>query len=299
MNHRFFYIFFAVLYSIPSHAQYLINGYLINEDKEPIIGAVVELDKKQICISDKQGYFVLKTPEEKHLTLEVSYLGYEKTKITVFPPKWTADTTLQLIPQIEAIQTVEIKAERLEDQNAHTLKIDKDYLDKNRGGTFAHSLENIAGINTINTGVGIAKPVIRGFTGQRIVVAQSGVKQEGQQWGNDHGLEIDPFSVEEVNIVKGAASLRYGSDAVGGAIEILPSRIIAKNSYQSELIGLYKSNNVHGAGSFSTKMRWDKLMVYGQVSMQSFGDYRVPADSFVYNGFKLPIYNQRLKNTAG
>ena len=74
----------------------------------------------------------------------------------------------------------------------------------------------MAGINAINTGVGIAKPVIRGMSYNRIMVNDQGVKQEGQQWGSNHGLEIDQFDVQKVEIIKGPASLRYGSDAMGG-----------------------------------------------------------------------------------
>lgn len=64
--------------------------------------------------------------------------------------------------------------------------------------------------------------MIRGLGFNRIAVSENGIKQEGQQWGADHGLEIDAFNVDEVRILKGPSSLLYGSDAMGGVIEILP-----------------------------------------------------------------------------
>ena len=291
---------FLILFCyLPSFGQYAVKGYLQDELGQPAVGASIELDRKHFCISDQNGFFTLKTQKEQNCPLTISYLGYETVQISIDPSTWNIDTIIQLNPLIEEVEAIEVLAQRLEDQNVHNIRIDEEYFNKNREGTFAKSLEKIPGINTLNTGVGISKPVIRGFTGQRIVVAQNGVKQEGQQWGNDHGLEIDPFSIESVNIVKGAASLRYGSDAAGGAIEILPSKIIPKNTFQAQLTGQYKTNNQHGATSFFTKMRWDKMMVYGQASYQSFADYRVAADSFIYNTYKLPIYNQRLRNTSG
>jgi iron complex outermembrane recepter protein len=69
------------------------------------------------------------------------------------------------------------------------------------------------GVSQITTGSGISKPVIRGLGFNRVVVVNDGVRQEGQQWGDEHGIEIDPASVHSVEILKGPASLMYGSDA--------------------------------------------------------------------------------------
>lgn len=88
---------------------------------------------------------------------------------------------------------------------------------------FVHTLTKIPGIQSMDIGAGFSKPVIRGMAFNRIAVSENGIKQEGQQWGADHGLEIDAFNVEEVNVIKGPSSLAYGSDAIGGAIEILPA----------------------------------------------------------------------------
>lgn len=74
----------------------------------------------------------------------------------------------------------------------------------------------------MDIGAGFSQPMIRGLGFNRIAVSENGIKQEGQQWGADHGLEIDAFNVDEVRILKGPSSLLYGSDAMGGVIEILP-----------------------------------------------------------------------------
>ena len=133
----------------------------------------------------------------------------------------------------------------------------------------------------------------------RVIVTDQGVKQEGQQWGADHGLEIDQYSPERAEIIKGPSSLLYGSDGMGGVINILPAPLPASNTLSGSFLGAYKSNNhLFGTSTMLQGNRDGKLFRL-RFSTQDFGDYRVPADSFVYNRFVLPINNQALKNTAG
>ena len=170
---------------------------------------------------------------------------------------------------------------------------------KNNGGTFANSLEKLPGISTINTGVGISKPVIRGMSFNRIMVNDRGIKQEGQQWGADHGLEIDPFDVDRVEIIKGPASLIYGSDGMAGVINIAPAAFQQNNNIEGSLVSGYRSNNGMLSNSVYVDGNENNFIFRGRFTMQDFGDYRVPADRFTYAGFNLPIFDNRLKNTAG
>lgn len=100
------------------------------------------------------------------------------------------------------------------------------------------------GIAEITTGSGISKPVIRGLSYNRIVVVNDNIRQEGQQWGDEHGIEIDGNDVGFVEILKGPASLMYGSDAMGGVVvfhgtPIAPDGTLLKGSFNAE----YQSNN--------------------------------------------------------
>lgn len=168
-----------------------------------------------------------------------------------------------------------------------------------QGNTFMHTLEQLPGISAIHTGVGISKPVIRGMSLNRVIVNEYGIKQEGQQWGLDHGLELDQYNVERVEVIKGPVSVLYGSDGLGGVINILPAYIPNNDTLQTELIHTYKSNN--DLWGLSGKVLFSKKDYYfsARASYQDYASYRVPAESFIYNGYTLPIYNNRLKNTGG
>jgi iron complex outermembrane receptor protein len=105
------------------------------------------------------------------------------------------------------------------------------------------TLKKIPGVSTITIGSGQSKPVIRGLGFNRVSVVQNGIKHEAQQWGNDHGLEIDQYAVEDLQIIKGPASLLYGSDAIGGIVDIRPPKIPAAQSFDAEVNLASETNN--------------------------------------------------------
>ena len=104
-------------------------------------------------------------------------------------------------------------------------------LDVLKGATLGDALQNLPGVTTLRTGSSIAKPVIRGLHSNRVLVLNNGVRQEGQQWGLDHGPEIDPYIADEVKVVMGANSVRYGADALGGVVLVNPRPLREKQGY--------------------------------------------------------------------
>ena len=99
------------------------------------------------------------------------------------------------------------------------------------------------GITSIDIGSGQSKPVIRGLGFNRVVVVENNIKHEAQQWGADHGLEIDQYAVDIIEIIKGPASLEYGSDAIGGVIDMKNRKVPAVNSFGGTIDLSGKTNN--------------------------------------------------------
>ena len=176
---------------------------------------------------------------------------------------------------------------------------EKDFLSGHFTGNLIQALEHIPGIRSMDIGSGFSKPMIRGMGFNRISVTENGIKQEGQQWGSDHGLEIDAFNIERVTVLKGPASLLYGSDAMGGVIEISQILPPLENQIFGEVRLLGKSVNETLGGSVFLGIRKDEWYTKLRYSEQQFGDYRIPADTIVYLTQKIPVYGRRLKNTAG
>ena len=107
------------------------------------------------------------------------------------------------------------------------------------------------GVSQITTGSGISKPVIRGLGYNRIVVVNDGIRQEGQQWGDEHGIEIDANEVSAVEILKGPASLMYGSDAMGGVLVFKNMPTLPEGSIKGKVNAEYQTNNGLIGASFN------------------------------------------------
>ena len=177
--------------------------------------------------------------------------------------------------------------------------VDQDFLRKHFTGNFMQAMENIPGVQAMDIGSGFSKPMIRGMGFNRIAVLENGIKQEGQQWGADHGLELDAFNIGTVNVLKGPSSLLYGSDAMGGVIDITSPPVPSVDMLFGDVTLLGKSVNGTLGGSFMLGIKksfWDAQVRYSE---QHFGDYRIPTDTIVYLTQKMPVYGRKLKNTAG
>ncbi|MBQ3635969.1 MAG: TonB-dependent receptor [Bacteroidales bacterium] len=171
-------------------------------------------------------------------------------------------------------------------------------LSHHSGMTLMHTLSQVAGVRSMDIGAGLSKPMIRGQGFARVAVAIDGIRQEGQQWGADHGLEIDANGVDEVRIVKGPSAIAYGPDAIGGVIEISSPRVLnQRTGVEGSVRTATLNGSVDGALSVSSGDRRRGISV--RLSGRRYGDYRVPADTVVYMSVNLPIEHRRMDNTAG
>lgn len=288
-----FFIFFSVALSAQ---QYTVSGKVVNEEGAPIIGCAVALDQDYIEATDVNGIFRLQVSGGIH-ELWFRNIGFEfkKTMITV-----DSDTILN-------IQLVE-SSEQLDEMHVHHHKditsdnateLGKEDLENTPHGNFADQLEKLPGLTTLNVGVGIGKPVIRGMSFNRVSVYDQGVQQQGQQWGADHGLEIDAFQVKRVEVVKGAQAIKYGSDGIAGVIKILPELPPQETGFFGDWTSGYFSNN----HAFKNSLRLGYNNKHHFLSLRGtynrYADFSVPDNQFEYQSYVLPIANNRLKNTGG
>lgn len=139
------------------------------------------------------------------------------------------------------------------------------------------------GVNQVTTGSGISKPVIRGLGYNRVLVVSDGIRQEGQQWGDEHGIEIDGMAVNSVEIMKGPASLMYGSDAMAGVIIMHEAPIMPEGEMYAEGATEYQTNN--GLLGYSVNFRGNKqgLVWNWRWSQKLAHDYKAATDGYVPN----------------
>ncbi len=294
----------VICHSSTQAQNFVVAGTVIDKTTgEPLTGVFVHSHEAHLlCYTDSLGRFLFPSfPAGSH------HLHAELTGYVGFAEYYTiSQDTTSLILILEE-STIELRSLVIESevflssykaQSQDLIILSKDELKDGNAMTLSQKFTRLPGIHQQQTGASISRPVMRGLQGNRIVVSDLGMKQEGQQWGTDHGLEIDAFGAERVEVIKGPASLLYGSDALGGVIRIqTPS--IPMPGWRGEVQSLARTNNDYLASSVSLEAAKGKWFVKGRTTWAEFGDYRVPASSFTYLNRTLPINNQRLRNTGG
>lgn len=176
--------------------------------------------------------------------------------------------------------------------------ISRDFLETNLAGSLMQTLEGIPGVTAMSIGSGQSKPIIRGLGFNRMVVTEDGIKHEGQQWGDDHGLEIDQFAIDRAEVLKGPAALLYGSDAIGGVVNLYTNHVPTKTfEGAAQLFG--RSNNEQLGISAKIGGRSGKFFYRANFTVIDYADYKVPTDSIQYYSYYIKLKDQRLRNTAG
>lgn len=226
-----------------------LDGRVIDaQTKETLPGALITIpDLKISVVSDGSGQFTFTNiPFKGRFLVEVRYIGY-RTLIQTVDLAAASGIEFALYPStIEAKEVVITGTAFSTDNRRNSTAVSavtKDQLVNRPSGNLVDAIARVPGVSQVTTGGGISKPVIRGLSYNRVVTLVDGAKQEGQQWGDEHGLEVDQYSAERIEVLRGAASLLYGSDALGGVINILEPLPSPEGQIQGEILSSYQSNN--------------------------------------------------------
>ena len=180
----------------------------------------------------------------------------------------------------------------------NVIKANKHFIEQNFGGSLMQTLSRLPGVKAMNIGSGESKLVIRGLGFNRVAVTENGIKHEGQEWGDDHGLEIDQFAVDQAEVLKGPAALTCGSDAIGGVIN-LRSNLMPIDKFTGSVKLFSRSNNESIGSSARIEGRNGKFWYKANATWVDYADYQVPTDSIEYYSYYIKLKNRRLRNTAG
>ena len=272
-------------------AQNSLSGTVTDAQGMPLIGANLFFpDLKTGTITDENGHYEMKQLPAKKMLVQVSYVGYN----TLLRPvevqgNVTADFVLEE-GHIESKEVVVTGLSMAQEKRRNTVSIDvlkKDFLLRSTGTNLVDNLTKVAGISAVTTGPGISKPIIRGLGYNRVLVVQDGIRQEGQQWGDEHGLEIDGYAVDRVEVFRGPATLMYGSDGLGGVINLESPHPAPEGTVKGSLQTAYHTNNQQKevSGFVTTTVKgWNGYLIG---SYRDAGDYQNAYDGKVFNtGFE-------------
>ncbi len=280
-------LFFLIQSSNAYSLVLTISGIVIDEDEQAMPGVTISLNEGSYgTVTDHSGAFAFKELPVNTYRIEASFIGYEAYTTTLEPGSAGLHIIIQLTVKEYELEEVSIVNNRRETfRRAESTSVDvigKNFLRTNRSGSLMQTLQSIPGVHSMNIGSGVSKPVIRGLGYYRVVFAQNGIKQSGQHWSSHTGLSVDQQSIHHLEIIKGPASLRFGSDAIGGVINTLPANIPQPGEFSGQVSLTGKTNTRWLGGSAGLSARRGDVYMHTNITHNSFGDFKVPfTDVFI------------------
>jgi len=269
------------------NAQNKISGKITDKDNNPIKGVnifVSELHKSSE--TDENGAYSINSVPNGTLKITFTFIGFTSQNKTLLVQN--GENKLDVVFETSLFQMDEVivatSFHKLQSQNV--MKVDHESmksLQQKGTSTLIEGLATLPGVSQISTGTSIGKPVIRGLSGNRVLVYSQGVRVENQQFGDEHGLGLNDAGVESVEIIKGPASLLYGSDALGGVLYFNPEKFAKSNTFEGDFSQKLFSNTLGSTSTLGVKTsseNW-KYLVRGSNTIHS--DYRVADGNRVTN----------------
>src|SRR5437773_7038819 len=244
--------FLTMLVTLMSATGGTVSGRVTTSSGDPIADVQVSLtDLRRSTTTDSSGRYTIADVPDGTFTVSFQRIGYAPAvrRIVASGGNVTADVTMkESIVELTGIQvTASANATSALNSPQPTSVRSGDELRESQSPTLGETLSGLAGVHSWSTGVGIGKPVIRGLTSNRVLVLDNGQRLETQQWGDEHAPNIETADADRIEVIGGPASVRYGADALGGVINVIPKELpdaIGQPGFvRGSISAAYGSNN--------------------------------------------------------
>jgi iron complex outermembrane receptor protein len=264
----------------------LIGKTIDKQTGEPLTGVAIYIPELQTgAVSGYDGGYKITNLPRAKILYQVSYIGYSSIIGTI---DLSVDSIRDFALEIGAKEMTEVVvtgASRVSEIKTSPLPIatiDRRGIDQNLNTNIIDAITKMPGVNAVTTGPNISKPFIRGLGYNRVLTLMDGIRQEGQQWGDEHGIEVDENSISKVEVIKGPASLIYGSDAMAGVVNLIPAPPLPYGTIKANIISEYQTNNGLIDASASIKGNQGGLSWGTTLSHKQASNYQNKVDGRVY-----------------
>ncbi|WP_374948548.1 TonB-dependent receptor [Mucilaginibacter sp.] len=283
---------FFLFMQISAFANFIdFKGKVIDaKTHETLPGAVINIPDLRISVAtNNKGEFTFKAiPARGRYVVQVQYLSY-KTLTQTVDFSTTTSFVFEMQPSIVETHEVVITGTPItagsRSNSTSASVVTKDQLQGSSTNLIDALARQVPGVSQITTSQAISKPVIRGLSYNRVVTLNDGVKQQGQQWGDEHGIEMDQFQAERVEVLRGAASLQYGSDALGGVINVIDPPTPAEGNIKGEVLSNYSTNSGLTNTSVMLSGNENGFVWRGRGTYQNAHEFKTPAGYYINSGF--------------
>jgi len=281
MLNKILFFTLVILVATNVHAQYLVKGKISDQNGDPLPGVNILLHQNQSgTVSQVNGTYQISIPSNlKVISLEFTFIGYRTQVKTIdLEAGSSADYTLDI--QLEQsqleLQEVTVTAGFIKQKDEVPYPIEtvkKTDILTTGEVNLSRAIARTPGVYFTNFGLGGGQPVIRGLTNTNLVILNNGIKQETFQYSSNHPFLVDEFAASHIEIIKGPASLQYGSDAVAGVVNVVRERPAKPNTIEGSVVSQYHSNTNGYLNSIGVKGSLKKLFFGVRGSLKSHEDY--------------------------
>ena len=257
---------------------YTFKGKITDfHDNSIIVGASVQIiNTNKFTSSNLEGEFMFNNLCEGKLTLEIKHVACDTKRVSYNLTKNTFKE-ISLEHHLEELKEVVVKTNTKTEITSIEKSLKKEVITQFTDKSLGDALNTISGVSSLNTGNSIVKPMIHGLHSSRLLIINNNVRMFDQEWGDEHAPNIDINSSDRIDVIKGANSLRYGSDAVGGLILIRPKKYALIDSLFGSTTTSLNSNGF--GGNVNTEIvKTFKSGYYTKLqgNYKRFGDFRAP-----------------------
>src|SRR5690554_5260296 len=265
---------------ITAQSQNTLRGTVTSEkSNEPILATVYIPKLERGTVTDFDGNFEITNLPDGNYSIVYSALGFGTlSKRIHFQDAQIVVEDISLADSAVEMDEVIISTPFHKLQSENVMKVERistSELNSSGAVTLSDGLSNIAGVEIISTGTGIGKPVIRGLSSNRVLTYAQGVRLENLQYGDEHGLGINEAGIESVEVIKGPASLLYGSDALGGVLYLNPEKFASPGENHMDVETSYFTNSRGSSTTAGYRTSGEKLRFLARGSYSTFGDYKM------------------------
>ncbi|MCB9170615.1 MAG: TonB-dependent receptor [Flavobacteriales bacterium] len=280
--------YLACLLPFLGHAQAVLQGSISDAGSgRPLIGVAVFMPELHIgTVTDTAGAYVLNVPHGGRYTVQFTMIGRE----SVFQDIAVQDEPIQVDVQMRTspmqLQEVTIIGDQVDAPKAtsRAVSVVSTNAMRDRGAlNVSDGVSRLPGVSQLTTGVGISKPVIRGLYGNRVQVNMLGQRFDNQQWQDEHGLGLSDVGIDRVEVIKGPAALQYGSEAIGGVLNVIEDRPAPVGTTEQDLHLGAMSNTGGGTIAYAIKGSKQRLWYRVAAGADSHGDYASSGNARVLN----------------
>ena len=269
------------------NAQNKISGNITDQDNLPMVGATIFIqDLNKGTVSDKKGHYEMTNLPSGKIKISFSFLGYSNVIETFNLGANNTEFNVMLKQSSIEAEEIVVSGGYNSTQHNNAVKIDVlkiDQFDIKATPNFAEVLTQVPGVDMISKGSGVSKPVIRGLSMNDILVLNNGVRFENYQYSSHHPLGIDEFGIDNVEIIKGPASLIYGSDAIGGVINFIKEKPAPLGSFSGDYNMQLFSNSLGMTNNLGIKGASKNFFGGLRIGQKTNADYKQGGGEFVPN----------------